>query len=96
MYRSNINFDICRKIHTVFATCNRPLTTRILMTKSSAQLYHNNLLYTSKVQFEKTKSNLKLIPTKGNDFSVTQMKKRLKKRKPIANNETNAVSNCSY
>ena len=96
MYRSNINFDICRKIHTVFTTSNRPLTTRILMTKSSAQLYHNNLLHTSKIQFEKAKSNLKVLPTKStDDFSITQIKKRFKKRKPIATNETNAVSNYS-
>ncbi|KAK1138057.1 hypothetical protein K0M31_002545 [Melipona bicolor] len=92
MFRSNINFDVCRKTHTVFTTCNCPLTTRILMIKSSAQLYHNNLLYTSKVQFEKVKSNLKVLPTKStDDFSITQIKKRLKKRKPIATNETNAA-----
>lgn len=92
MFRSNINFDVCRKIHTVFTICNRPLTTRILMIKSSAQLYHNNLLYTSKIQFEKVKSNLKVLPTKStDDFSITQIKKRLKKRKPIATNETNAA-----
>lgn len=96
--RSNINFNISRKINTVFTSYNHVLTTRVFMTKLSLQLRYNNLLYTTKVQFEKDKSNLKLLTNKGaNNYSSVQMKKRTKKRTAVStNDEMSTVSNYNY
>ncbi|XP_071865118.1 glutathione synthetase isoform X1 [Bombus fervidus] len=86
--RSNINFNISRKINTVFTSYNHALTTRVFMTKFSLQLHHNNLLHTTKVQFQKDKSNLKLLTNKdANNYSSVQMKKRTKKRTAVSTND---------
>ncbi|XP_068972865.1 required for meiotic nuclear division protein 1 homolog [Bombus flavifrons] len=86
--RSNINFNISRKINTVFTSYNHALTTRVFMTKLGLQLRYNNLLYSTKVQFEKDKSNLELLTDKSaNNYSSVQMKKRTKKRTAVSTND---------
>lgn len=95
--RNNINFNISRKINTVLASYNHALTTRVFMTKFNLQLHHNNLLYTTKVQFQKDKSNLKLLTNKDGNYSSVQMKQRTKKRTAIStNDEMSTVSNYNY
>ncbi|XP_060820349.1 glutathione synthetase-like [Bombus pascuorum] len=91
--RSNINFNIFRKINTVFTSYNHALTTRVFMTKFSLKLHHNNLLYTTKVQFEKDNSNLKLLTNKdANNYSSVQMKKRTKKRTAVSTNDETSTA----
>ncbi|XP_020718392.2 required for meiotic nuclear division protein 1 homolog isoform X3 [Bombus terrestris] len=86
--RNNINFNITRKINTVCTSYYHALTTRVFMTKFSLQLHHNNLLYTTKAQFQKDKSNLKLLTNKDpNNYSSVQMKKRTKKRTAVSTND---------
>lgn len=90
--RSNINFDTYRKINTIFTSCNDALTTHVFMTKFSLQLYHKNLLHTTKVRFKEIKSNLKLFENQ-NNYSSVQLKKRPKKRKSLSTyEEINTVS----
>lgn len=56
------------------------------------------MLYTTKAQFQKDKSNLKLLTNKDpNNYSSVQMKKRTKKRTAVStNDEMNTVSNYNY
>ncbi|XP_076388660.1 required for meiotic nuclear division protein 1 homolog [Megachile rotundata] len=90
--KSNINFSVCKKFSTI--SFNKVFTERVLITKSNLQLNQKNL-YTSALQFNTEalfNKPQELKNKKENNYPVTHLKKRPKKRKSLSADKGNTES----
>nr|XP_033341828.1 required for meiotic nuclear division protein 1 homolog isoform X2 [Megalopta genalis] len=86
--KSNINFTTCRKVTTTLTSYNLSLVKPASLIKLNSQHNCNNFLHSSRIQYEESKSDIKINKEKG----ALQLKKRPKKR-PFPKNEDIGVWN---
>ncbi|XP_033341828.2 required for meiotic nuclear division protein 1 homolog isoform X2 [Megalopta genalis] len=86
--KSNINFTTCRKVTTTLTSYNLSLVKPASLIKLNSQHNCNNFLHSSRIQYEESKSDIKINKEKG----TLQLKKRPKKR-PFPKSEDIGVWN---